>query len=161
MRYSPLSAVATRVLGRGCRSAGQIGSMAIITKPPKSRLYPMGMPMTTAPMMQSQPENRETSVDRKDHRSNGWMEFGSIEMGVHAILRDKTNCPRVSNSTIPIGECSSLFQKSSRQRSSPKGPKNEISTWDRQKTMGLALFFRLRAWNSTIGICSENPFDRY
>jgi hypothetical protein len=45
--------------------------MAIIAKSPKSRLYPMGMPMTTAPMMQSQPENRETSVDRKDHRSDG------------------------------------------------------------------------------------------
>jgi hypothetical protein len=105
-------------------------AMAIITMSPTSRLHAIGMPMATAPMMQSQPENRETSVDRKDHRSDGWMEFGSVGMGVHTILRDKTICPRVSNSTIPIGECSSLFRKSSRQRSSPMGPENEISAWD-------------------------------
>ncbi len=140
------------MLGRGCRLAGQIGSMAIIAKSPKSRLYPMGMPMTTAPMMQSQPENRETSVDRKDHRSNGWMEFGSIEMGVHAILRDKTNCPRVPYSTIPPEECSRLFRKSSRHRSSPKGPENEISDRDQGKNNGFSPVFsaqsrEFRKWN--------------
>ena len=105
-------------------------AMAIITMSPTSRLHAICMPMATAPVMQSQPENRETSVDRKDHRSDGWMEFGSVGMGVHTILRDKTICPRVSNSTIPIGKCSSLFRKSSRQRSSPMGPENEISAWD-------------------------------
>jgi hypothetical protein len=46
-------------------------AMAIIPKSPKSRLYAIGVPMATAPVMQSQPENRETSVDRKDHRSDG------------------------------------------------------------------------------------------
>ena len=126
--------------------------MAIIAKSPKSRLYPMGMPMTTAPMMQSQPENRETSVDRKDHRSNGGMEFGSIEMGVHAILRDKTNCPRVPYSTIPPEECSRLFRKSSRHRSSPKGPENEISDRDQGKNDGFSPVFsaqsrEFRKWN--------------
>ena len=46
-------------------------AMAIITKSPTNRLHAIGMPMATAPVMQSQPENRETSVDRKDHRSDG------------------------------------------------------------------------------------------
>jgi hypothetical protein len=120
--------------------------MAIITKSPKSRFHAIVMPMATAPVMQSQPENRETSVDRKDHRSNGWMEFGSIEMGVHAILRDKTNCPRVPYSTIPPEECSSLFRKSSRQRSSPKGPENEISAWDEGKNDGFSPVFSTQSW---------------
>jgi len=71
MRYAPLSAVATRVLGRGSRRAGQNVAMAIITKSPTNRLHAIGVPMATAPVMQSQPENRETSVDRKDHRSDG------------------------------------------------------------------------------------------
>ncbi len=46
-------------------------AMAIITKSPTNRLHAIGMPMATAPVMQSQPENRKTSVDRKDHRSDG------------------------------------------------------------------------------------------
>jgi len=136
-------------------------AMAIITMSPTSRLHAICMPMATAPVMQSQPENRETSVDRKDHHSDGWMEFGSVGMGVHTILRDKTICPRVSNSTIPIGECSRLFRKSSGRDLAPRAPKTRFRLGTKEKTMGLALFFPLRAGNSAIGICSENPFDRY
>lgn len=43
----------------------------------------------------------------------------------------------------------------------PRAPKTRFLLGTREKTMGLALFFPLRAGNSTIGICSEIPFDRY
>lgn len=124
LRAMPLWSVATTLLGSRCPGANRNGDVAILALTRKMCMPMIGMPMPAAPMMQSQPENRKTSVDREDHRLDGWMALNSVRMGLHAILRDKTKYPQFSYSTIRAEECSRLFWKSRRSLLQALGLRN-------------------------------------
>jgi hypothetical protein len=129
LRAMPLWSVATTLLGSRCPGANRNGDVAILALTRKMcmhmiGMHMIGMSMPAAPMMQSQPENRKTSVDREDHRLDGWMALDSVRMGLHAILRDKTKYPQFSYSTIRAEECSRLFWKSRRSLLQALGLRN-------------------------------------